>query len=145
MSAIRSRRWLLGVGTLVLLATAGLNALGYGQVSARVAASGMETAWSAGLKALWLIFSLHLAVVASLILVGSVRPQLVSNFVLQACALIPTLDAVVLWELAGPVPSVFLAFAAILIWVATAIRDRAPASAASGPTTRCRHSRNGVA
>jgi hypothetical protein len=51
-----------------------------------------------GLKALWLIFSVHL-VVASLVFLSSRRPELVSNFVARVCALIPTLDAVVLFAL----------------------------------------------
>ena len=94
----RSRQRLLGGATVLLPATAGLNALGYGQVSERLLASGLEATWSTGLKALWLI--------------------------LRVCALIPTLDAVVLFALAGAVPAVLLALAAILIWVATAILHR---------------------
>lgn len=92
-----SRERLLGVAAVVLLVTAGLNALGYVKVAERLTASGIEVTWSSGLKAMWLIFSSHLAFMALIVALCSLRPGLVNNVVIQVCALIPTVDSVVLF------------------------------------------------
>jgi len=106
-----------------MVVTAGLHALGYRPVTAQLATSGMQAPWQAGIKGLWLIFSLHLVIVGALFLVACVRPGSVSKTVLVIAGLVPVGDTVMLYSFVGLfIGTVALAIAAVLVYVGVALR-----------------------
>lgn len=119
-------RWAVAGAGIIVVITAGIHALGYPSVGTQLAASGLDPVWRSGIKGLWFIFSLHLVIVGALFLAASVRPADVSRVVLIITALVPTVDAVMLYSFVGVfIGTVALAIAALLAYVGVALRPAA--------------------
>jgi hypothetical protein len=115
-------RWLLGLAAALLLATAAFHATGLSVVAGMLDQTNMAPAWTGGLKGLWLIFSVHLTLVAIILTAGAVRPAAMSRGVMVLLGLIPAIDAVALFRLVGIfVGDVALALATLCVFAAAAL------------------------
>jgi len=113
----KSSRWTVGSAGVVMIVTAGFHAAGYRPLVEQLAASNIQAAWLAGVKGLWLVFSLHLVIVGSLFLLAGIRPGCVGKTVLLIAGLVPVGDAIVLFSFVGIfVGTVALALAALLLY-----------------------------
>ena len=97
----KSSRWTVGSAGVVMIVTAGFHAAGYRPLVEQLAASNIQAAWLAGVKGLWLVFSLHLVIVGSLFLLAGIRPGCVGKTVLLIAGLVPVGDAIVLFSFVG--------------------------------------------
>lgn len=113
-------RMLLSGAAAILLATAGLHATGLDQVSERLARSELSADWVAIFEGLWLMFSIHLALVAVLLVALAVRPA--GRAVLAVAAAVPIADTVLLLAVVGPFIGSILTGAAALLCLAALIR-----------------------
>ena len=110
----RVSRWLIaGAGTL-LVATAAVHAAGYPSVSTTVLTSGLSPPLIAAVRALWLMFSVHLVLLAIVVILAGGVPG--GRRIVLACALIPAADTVLLLRFVGVfVGAVSLAAATALL------------------------------
>ncbi len=116
-------RWFLGAACAVLLGSALLHASGYPQVDSQLRGASVAPAWADGLRALWLGFSLHLAGLAALVVLASVRPSSAGRSVLVTCGVILGLDSLVMLARAGIFAlDLLTALAAFLIFAAVFVR-----------------------
>ncbi len=118
-----SSRWTLGAAGIIMVATAGLHAMGYRPLAQQLTASNINKAWIAGVEGLWLIFSLHLVILGALFLAAAVRPTGVSGTVLVIAGLVPAADTVMLFTFVGVfVGTILLGIAALLVYSGVALR-----------------------
>ena len=96
---MRVGRWLILAGSVVLFATAVLHGSGFGHVSGMIAKSGLSPLGADAFKALWLMFSIHLAILSVVFVVAS-RTHAARRLVLL-CALIPVADTVLMLHFLG--------------------------------------------
>ena len=119
----KTSQWALGGAGVVMIITAGVHALGYRTVTAQLATSNIAAPWQAGIKGLWLVFSLHLMIVGSLFLLGGIRPSCVGKTVLLIAGLVPAVDTVVLFSCVGVfIGTVALAVATFLVYLGVGLR-----------------------
>lgn len=115
----------LATASLVLLGTAVLHGSGYGMVTDMLASAGVSPMWAAGLRMLWLDFSIHLVVVALIYLVAAVRLDAIGGVALAWVTLLPTVDTVLLYSTAGVFPgSLLLTLAVLLAWTGVGLVAR---------------------
>lgn len=117
METERNRsRWPLLAAAVVLVATAALHATGYRPLVAQLAASAIQPAWLAGVKGLWLVFSCHLVLLATALIVVALRPAGAAPLLLVVLALIPAVDTLTLLWFVGIFPgTVALALVTVLM------------------------------
>ncbi len=116
-----------------MIVTAGLHAAGYRPLAEQLATSNIQAAWLAGVKGLWLVFSLHLVIVGGLLLLAGIRPGCVGKTVLLIAGLVPAGDTVVLFSFVGLfVGTVTLALAALLVYAGIALRPAVASSSEHG-------------
>jgi hypothetical protein len=126
MSRNGAARGLVGAAGIILLGTAAMHATGYRPLVEQLGSSSLQPAWLAGVKGLWLVFSLHLAILGILFLAAAVRPGLAGKGILAIAGLIPAGDTVMLLAFVGVFPgSVLLGLAALLIFTGVALRQAA--------------------
>ncbi len=92
-------RWLIIGAGIVLVATAALHTAGYPSVSSTMLASGLNADLVAALRALWLMFSAQLVVLAIVVILARSVPG--GKRIVLACALIPAVDAALLLRFVG--------------------------------------------
>jgi len=128
-----SRSALAAAGIIMVL-TAGLHAVGYVPLTRQLAASNLEAFWLAGVKGLWLVFSLHLTIVGALLIAAAIAPRLAGRVVLSIAGLVPAGDTVMLLAFVGVfVGTISLGIAALLVYVGVVLR-RDPVATQSGGT-----------
>jgi hypothetical protein len=112
--SIRVSRWLITGAGILLVATAAVHAAGYPAVSRTILASGLDPSLVAAARALWLMFSVHLVILAVVvILAGSVSG---GRRIVLASALIPAADTALLLRFVGWFVGTFgLAAATVLL------------------------------
>ena len=116
-------RWALGAAGIIMVATAGLHAMGYRPLVAQLAASSIAPAWLAGVQGLWLIFSIHLVILGGLFLTAAIRLTGVDKRILVIAGLVPTADTVVLFAFVGVfVGTILLGIAALLVYLGVVLR-----------------------
>lgn len=109
-------RWLVVAAGIILAGTAAFHATGYATVSNAIQASGAKPFLVAAVRALWLMFSAHLVLLAIVVVLASGVPR--ARPILLACGLIPAVDTVLLFHFAGLfIGTVSLAVAAVLLVV----------------------------
>lgn len=119
-------RWALGAAGIIMVGTAGLHAIGYRPLAQQLAASNIHEAWAAGVRGLWLIFSLHLVILGGLLMTAAVTPTGVSRKVLVIVGLLPAADTVMLFSFVGVfVGTILLSVAALLVYLGVALRPAA--------------------
>ena len=111
---IQLNRWLAIAAAVVLAATAAIHGSGYPSVSSAVGASGVNPALAAALRAVWLMVSFHLVILAIVVVLASGATS--GRRIVLACALIPAADAALLLRFVGVfVGTLNLAAATILL------------------------------
>jgi len=127
---IQLHRWFAIAAALILVATAGIHGSGYTSVSAAVAASSVNPALGPSLRAVWLMISFHLVILAAVAVVASgVRG---GKAIVLACALLPAVDTIILFRSVGVfIGTVNLGAAAILL-VASGLLHPADRGAGGG-------------
>jgi hypothetical protein len=127
-----SRSALAAAGIIMVL-TAGLHAVSYVPLTRQLAASNRESFWLAGVKGLWLVFSLDLTIVGALLIAAAIAPRLAGKVVLSIAGLVPAGDTVVLLAFVGVfVGTISLGIAALLVYVGVVLRNDAIASESGG-------------
>jgi len=107
-------RWLAIAAAAVLVATAAIHGSGYASVSTAVGARGLNPALGDALRAVWLMISFHLVLLAIVVIVASGVER--GRRIVLACALIPAADTVLLLHFVGVfVGSLALAAATLLL------------------------------
>jgi hypothetical protein len=110
---MRLARWLVVAGSLILAATALFHATGYRDVTGAIQASGAPPFLVSAVKALWLMFSVHLLVLSLVFLAASRIPG--GRRVVLLAAMIPLADTALLLRFAGVfVGTISLALATML-------------------------------
>jgi len=96
---VQPNRWLVFTAAVAILATAAIHGMGYASVSSAIVAVGALPGLVAVVRALWLMYSAHLVVLAIVVCLASRvaggRP------VILACALIPAADTALLLRFVG--------------------------------------------
>ena len=92
-------RWLIAGAGILLVATAAVHAAGYPSVSTAVLTSGLSPPLIAAVRALWLMFSVQLVILAIVVILA--RSVSGARRIVLACALIPAADTALLLRFAG--------------------------------------------
>jgi len=92
---------LLLLASVTLITTSALHALGYAPISKVLAESNLPGPWAGGVRGLWVEFSMHLIVIATLLVVAAARPLSGARVVVLVCGLALAVDAVVLGVFVG--------------------------------------------
>ncbi len=130
--SIPLNRWLVVAAAVVLFATAAFHATGYASVSSAIVATGAKPGLIAVVKALWLMFSIHLIVIGIVVILASGAPG--ARRVVLACALFPVLDTLLLLRFVGLFVGTFaLAAAAVLLVSGGLIRRGSETPGAAHP------------
>ena len=117
---VKVARWLILAGSVVLLATAVLHGSGFRKVSLMIAKSGLSPLAADALKALWLMFSIHLAVLSVVFVVAS--RTLAAKRLVLLCALIPVADTLLMFRFLGVfVGTISILSAALLFLIGGAL------------------------
>ena len=118
-------RGLLLAAALILAGTAMLHALKYPFVSRALRESQLASSeWAPVLDGLWLLFAVHLGVIAIFVAVAAVRAQMASDSGLLVCALILATSTAVLGAFMGMFAGTLLVgVATVLVIVARMIRQ----------------------
>jgi len=125
--SIRVSRWLITGAGILLVATAAIHAAGYPSVSSTMLASGVNPSLVAALRALWLMFSVHLVLLAIVVILASNVSG--GRRIVLACALIPAADAALLLRFVGLFVGTFgLAAATVLLVVGGLLRTKQESS-----------------
>ncbi len=96
---MRTAKWLIVMGSIVLLATAVLHSTGYREVTEAIQATGAKPLLVSSVKALWLMFSIHLFVLSA-VFVSAISVAGARRVILVAAA-IPLADTVLLFHFVG--------------------------------------------
>jgi len=123
----------LGAAGILMVLTAGFHAIGYVSLRRQLAASNLESFWLAGVKGLWLVFSLHLFIVGALFIAAAIAPPVVGRVVLIIAGLVPAGDTVMLLAFVGVfVGTISLGIAALLVYLGVALRRDGVTAQSSG-------------
>ena len=123
----------LGAAGILMVLTAGFHAIGYVPLTRQLAASNLESFWLAGVKGLWLVFSLHLFIVGALFIAAAIAPPVVGRVVLIIAGLVPAGDTVMLLAFVGVfVGTISLGIAALLVYLGVALRRDGVTAQSSG-------------
>src|SRR5262249_4285159 len=125
---VASRSALAAAG-IILVLTAGLHGVGYVPLTRQLAASHLESFWLAGVKGLWLVFSLDLTIVGALLIAVAIAPLLAGRVVLAIAGLVHASETVMLLALVCVfVGTISLGIADLLVYVGVVLRrDAIPA------------------
>jgi hypothetical protein len=96
---IQVSRWLIIGGGILLVATAAFHAAGYPSVSGTLLASSLDPSLVAAVRALWLMFSVHLVLLAIVVILA--RSVSGARRIVLACALIHAADTALLLRFVG--------------------------------------------
>jgi hypothetical protein len=104
-----------------------MHARAFGRAAAAVAASSLPEFYGRSLKALWLIDSATLLVLAAVFGLVAARPRHASGVVIVLLALIPGATAAMLYTFMGSfLPAHMLLLSALMAGVAGVLGDRSP-------------------
>ncbi len=103
MFTLKISRMLILAGTFFLILAGVLHLyFGYPSISNDLAALGAPVMVANIIKAVWVMFSSHLLLIAALLLVALIKRATLPAFVIVICGLIPILDGAILTYSAGP-------------------------------------------
>jgi hypothetical protein len=119
-------RGLLLAAGLILAGTAVLQASGYPLLARALEASALSETWVSALRGLWVMFAVHLAVIALYLGAGALRPGLIDDRALFVCALLLATNTGLLGGLMGLFAGTLLVgIATVTVIVARLIRGTA--------------------
>jgi hypothetical protein len=103
---------------------AGLHTVGYIPLARQLAGSNLAPFWLAGVKGLWLVFSMHLAIVGALFIAAAIAPRVAGRLVLSIAGLVPAGDTLMLLAFVGVfIGTISLALVAVLVYAGVALRS----------------------
>lgn len=115
-----TRLMLVGAAA-ILVAMALLHGSGFFQVGELLRQPAIPEPWSAGMRAVWLLYSAHLVLLAAILTYAAIRRHAIAAPLLMLCGLFPALDALLLLVYVGGfLGNGLLALAAVLIFGAVA-------------------------
>jgi uncharacterized membrane protein YhaH (DUF805 family) len=94
-------RMMLGGAALVLLAVALLHASGYSNMTNLISQPAIPNPWREGIRGVWVAYSLHLLLIAAMLIHAALRPRALSGPVLMLCAAFPVVDALLFTTFVG--------------------------------------------
>lgn len=97
---MKSPRWLIFLGSLILFFGAMLHLLGYSRVVPVLVGAGVDPTIVGAFKAIWLAFSVQFLVLAPAFVWISRRPE--TRSLLLFLALVPVLDSILMYYFVGP-------------------------------------------
>ena len=119
-------RGLLVAAGLILGGTAILHASGYPLLTEALREVGLARVWVGAVQGLWVMFAVHLLLIAAYLFAGALRPVLVQDRALFVCALLLAADTGLLGGFMGLFAGTLLVgIAAVTVIVARLIRQRA--------------------
>jgi hypothetical protein len=122
MNSLISWRGLLLAAGLILAGSAILHVIAYPNLGSAVRSAHLET-WAPVLTGLWMMFALHLTLIAGFIVAAAVRPSLASDSSLFLCALLLAGDTALLGGFLGLFPgTVLVGISTALVIIARTIR-----------------------
>ena len=108
-------QWLISAGCVILFGTAIYHAAFYTSMTRAMGASDAKPALIADMKALWLIFSLHLIILS--VLAFSASRCASARQLILLCSLMPLLDTLLLVKFVGMFPGIILlAIVCLCFW-----------------------------
>jgi len=99
-------QWLISAGCVILFGTAIYHAADYTSMARAMGASDAKPALIADMKALWLIFSLHLIILS--VLAFSASRCASARQLILLCSLMPLLDTLLCLKFMGMFPGIIL-------------------------------------
>ncbi len=116
-------RGLLLAAACILAGGAVLHALSLPALVGIVRGTTLAGEWARALQGLWLMFAMHLGVIAAFLVAAALRPGLASNGALLLCALLLAGDTGLLGGFMGLFPgTILVGVATALVIVARALR-----------------------
>ena len=130
-SLIRSPwRGLLVAAAFILAGTAILHGSGYPLLADALRDAELARVWVGAIQGLWVMFAVHLLLIAAYLFVGALRPMLVEDRALFVCGLLLAADTGLLGGFMGLFAGTLLVgIAAVTVIVARLIRQRSPDAA----------------
>jgi hypothetical protein len=120
-------RGLLLAAGLILSGTAILHGIAYPMVTASLKRAGFDDSWGPELSSLWVMFALHLVIIAGFLVIAAARPQIASDSALFICALLLAADTALLGGYLGLFGgTLLLAVATALVIIARVLRQQNP-------------------
>lgn len=114
-------RMMLVGAAVILFVTALLHGSGFFQVGELLAETTIPEPWREGIRAVWVVYSVHLVLLAAILAYAAIRRHAIAAPLLMLCGLFPALDAVLLLlYVGGFVGNGLLALAAVLVFGAVA-------------------------
>lgn len=108
-------QWLISAGCVILFGTAIYHAAFYTSMTRAMGASDAKPALIADMKALWLIFSLHLIILS--VLAFSASRCASARQLILLCSLMPLSDTLLLLKFVGMFPGIILlAIVCLCFW-----------------------------
>jgi hypothetical protein len=127
-------RLMLGGAALLLLAVALLHGFGYGEITGVAELPRLRNPWREGLRGIWVVHSVNLLIVGTMLAYAALRPHAFTGPVLVLCGLFPAIDALLLIAFVGGFfANALLGLAAVLVFGAAA-RGTTPLVSHSGHT-----------
>ncbi len=118
-------QWLISAGCVILLGTAICHAAYYTSMARAMGASDVQPALTAGMKALWVVFSFHLTILG--VLAFSASRCASARQLILLCSLMPLLDTLLLLKFLGMFPGIILLASVCLCFWAGAYLLPSPA------------------
>lgn len=114
-------RMMLGGAALILVVTAVMHGSSFFKVDALIAQPAIPDPWRDDVRALWLVYSVHLVLVAAILAYAALHPRAIPGTLLVLCGLFPAVDALLLVVFIGGVyGNVLLGLASVLVFGAAA-------------------------
>jgi hypothetical protein len=116
-------RGLLLAAALILTGTSILHAIAFPLVRRAVLDAGLGGTWAPAFNGLWLMFSVHLVLVAGYLAVAAARPPFASDSSLLLCAMLLAADTALLGGFMGPfIGTLLVGLSTALVVIARIIR-----------------------
>lgn len=117
----RYTRLMLAGAAALLVITAALHGTGFPEIDRLVMHAEMAEIWRNALRAVWIIYSAHLLLIAAILMYAAGRTHAVPGPLLMLCGLIPAVDALLLLiYVGGFIGTLLLGLAAVLVFGAVA-------------------------
>ena len=132
----RYTRLMLACAAAILVVTAALHGTGFAEIDGHLTHAAMPEIWRAAVRVIWIIYSVHLLLLAALLAYAALPHAAVSSPVLMFCGLVPALDALLLvFYVGGFIATALLGLAAALVFGAVARRTMTIDTHATAPNT----------
>ena len=123
-------QWLVSAGCVILFGTAIYHAADYTSMARAMGVSDAQPALIAGMKALWVVFSLHLIILG--VLAFSASRCVSARQLILLCSLMPLLDTLLLLKFLGMFPGIILLASVVCVFWAGAYLLPGPAHRGAG-------------